>query len=80
MSARENPLWTFIYLACNPGAAVDTAAALETLYRIPSGSCFVDGVELAPAGHRWEPGLDRFGKRQAATLLPRRAPRHEMER
>ena len=70
MRREENPLWTFIYLACNPAAAVDTAAALETLRNIP-----LDLVSWTVSNsHRrdieWAPGLDRFGKREAATLLP----------
>jgi len=70
MSREENPLWTFIYLACNPGAAVDTAAALGTLRRIPLDLVSWTVSNSHRRDIRWEPSLDRFGKRQAQILLP----------
>ena len=70
MQREACPLWTFIYLTAQPGAAVDLPAAVRTLYRMP-----MDTIEWSVKNsHRadivWATAPDRFGKREAVTLLP----------
>jgi hypothetical protein len=67
---EANPLWTFIYLTGQPEAQVDLAAAVRTLYRMP-----MDTIEWTVGNsHRqdivWAGSRDRFGHREALTLLP----------
>jgi hypothetical protein len=67
---EENPLWTFIYAAAQPGGAVDFVSAARTLYRVPVDTVdwSVENSErkdVVMAGAR-----DRFGRSQAQTLLP----------
>ncbi len=70
MERQKNPLWIFIYAAGLPGAKVRFEDAVWTLQRIP-----MDLVNWTIANsHRddiqLEPQPDRFGRRQAITLLP----------
>ncbi len=70
MRRELNPLWTFIYLTGQPDAKVDLAGAAWTLYRMP-----MDTIEWTVRNsHRqdieWVGKRDRFGRREAATLLP----------
>jgi len=65
-----NPLWTFIYLTGQPRAQVDLSAAVWTLYRMP-----LDTIEWAVRNSQradiaWASSPDRFGRREALTLLP----------
>ena len=67
---EANPLWTFIYLTGQPQAQVDLPAAVWTLYRMP-----LDTIEwTVKNSHRqdiaWASAPDRFGHREALTLLP----------
>ena len=67
---EANPLWTFIYLTGQPEAQVDLPAAVHTLYRMP-----MDTIEwTVKNSHRqdlvWAASRDRFGLREALTLLP----------
>lgn len=67
---EANPLWTFIYLTGEPDARVDLAPAVRTLYRMP-----MDTIEwTVKNSHRqdivWAKTRDRFGHREALTLLP----------
>jgi len=67
---EDNPLWTFIYLTSQPETAVDLPAAVWTLYRMPT-----DTIEWTVRNsHRqdieWASHRDRFGRREALTLLP----------
>ena len=64
------PLWTFIYLTGQREAPVDLPAAVWTLYRMP-----MDTIEWTVRNsHRadiaWAATPDRFGRREALTLLP----------
>jgi len=70
MQREANPLWTFIYLTGQPKANVDLTAAVWTLYRMP-----MDTIEWTVRNsHRpdivWASAGDRFGHREALTLLP----------
>ena len=65
-----NPLWTFIYLTGKSDAKVDLPGAVWTLYRMP-----MDTIEwTVKNSHRadiaWASAADRFGHREALTLLP----------
>ena len=65
-----NPLWTFIYLTSQPEGPVDLPGATWTLYRMP-----MDTIEWTVRNsHRqdieWIAVRDRFGRREALTLLP----------
>lgn len=67
---EDNPLWTFIYLTGQPDAQVNLAGAVRTLYRMP-----MDTIEWTVRNsHRedieWAAHRDRFGRREALTLLP----------
>ena len=67
---EANPLWTFIYLTGQPDARVDLAGAVRTLYRMP-----MDTIGwTVKNSHRqdivWAKTRDRFGHREALTLLP----------
>jgi hypothetical protein len=67
---EANPLWTFIYLTGQPDARIDLSPAVWTLYRMP-----LDTIEWAVRNsHRqdiaWDSARDRFGRREAVTLLP----------
>jgi hypothetical protein len=67
---EANPPWTFIYLTGKPDAKVDLPGALWTLYRMP-----MDTIEwTVKNSHRadilWASAPDRFGRREALTLLP----------
>lgn len=67
---EANPLWTFIYLTGKPDAKVDLAGAVWTLYRMP-----MDMIQWTVRNsHRadivWAAAPDRFGRREALTLLP----------
>jgi hypothetical protein len=67
---EANPLWTFIYLTGQPDANVDLAPAARTLYRMPMETI---GWTVKNS-HRhdivWASTIDRFGHREALTLLP----------
>ncbi len=67
---EDNPLWTFIYLIGRPDASIDLRPAARTLYRMP-----MDTMDWAVKNsHRqdivWASTIDRFGHREALTLLP----------
>jgi hypothetical protein len=67
---EDNPLWTLIYLTGQPDAGLDLAGAVRTLYRMP-----MDTIEWTVVNsHRqdivWAKTRDRFGHREALTLLP----------
>lgn len=69
-SREKNPLWTLIYLSCNPESKVDLTGAVRTLEQIP-----VDQVTwTVKNSHRtdvlWDNSVDRFRIRQSAALLP----------
>ena len=68
---EDNPLWTFIYATGRPHASLDLTAAARTLYRMP-----IDTIEwtVKNSGRNdvvMAAGLDRSGRPQAQTLLPR---------
>ncbi len=67
---EANPLWTFIYLVGQPEANIDLTAAARTLYRAPMETI---GWTVKNS-HRhdivWASTIDRFGHREALTLLP----------
>lgn len=69
--ARElSPLWTFIYLTGRPDATVDLPGAVWTLYRTPLDMIHWDVKNSHRADIVWSTTPDRFGKREALTLLP----------
>ena len=69
--ARELcPLWTFIYLTGRPGAAVDLPGAVWTLHRLPIDQVKWDVKNSHRSDIVWAAKPDRFGKREAVTLLP----------
>ena len=68
---EANPLWTFIYLTGQPEARVDLAGGRPHALSDADGHHRMDGEELAPSGHRvGQASRDRFGHREALTLLP----------
>lgn len=67
---EDNPLWTFVYLTGQPEARVNLAGAVWTLNRMP-----METIEWTVRNsHRqdivWASAPDRFGRREALTLLP----------
>ncbi len=64
------PLWTFIYLTGRPGAAVDLPGAAWTLHRWPLDLVNWDVRNSHRADLAWAGKPDRFGRREAVTLLP----------
>ena len=70
MSRELCPLWTFIYLTGRPDATVDLPGAVWTLARMPLDVVHWDVKNSHRADLAWSPTPDRFGKREALTLLP----------
>ena len=70
MQREACPLWTFIYLTGRPEARVDLSAAVWTLYRMPMDTIEWNVRNSHRADIAWAPAPDRFGNRQALTLLP----------
>ncbi len=65
------PLWTFIRLMGQPGAAqADLADAIRTLYRMPMDTIEWDVMNSGRADIAWAGPPDRSGHREALTLLP----------
>ena len=67
---EQNPLGTFLYLTARPEARVDLAGAVHTLYRIPMDLIHWTVTNSHRGDVEWDPAPDRFGRRQARTLLP----------
>jgi hypothetical protein len=76
---EENPLWTLIYRYGQPGATASRVAPTPTsvwqgpvwtLNRIPLDLISWTVKNSHRADIQWETGQDRFGRRQALTLLP----------
>jgi hypothetical protein len=67
---EANPLWTFIYLTGRPEAKVNLSAAVWTLYRMPMDTIEWTVRNSQRADIRWAEPRDRFGQREALTLLP----------
>ncbi len=68
---REDcPLWTFIYAFGDPKACPPLDGAVRTLYRTPMDTIFWTVRNSHRADILWAKEPDRFGKRQALTLLP----------
>ena len=67
---EANPLWTFIYLTGQPTAVVDLPGAVWTLYRTPMDTISWSVKNSHRADVVWTTTADRFGKREALTLLP----------
>jgi hypothetical protein len=70
MVREQSPLWTFIYLTANPTATVDLPGAVWTLQRMPIDRIHWDVKNSHRADIEWSAAPDRFGKREARTLLP----------
>jgi hypothetical protein len=64
------PLWTFICLTGRPEAQVDVPAAVWTLYRMPMDTISWKVMNSHRADIVWAGTKDRFGRREAITLLP----------
>ena len=67
---EANPLWTFIYLTGRPGAPADLPAAAWTLYRMPMDTITWSVRNSQRHDVVFAPARDRFGRREALTLLP----------
>jgi len=67
---EANPLWTFIYLTGQPEARVDLPAAVWTLHRMPMDTIHWTVKNSHRTDVAWAAGADRFGRREALTLLP----------
>lgn len=67
---EANPLWTFIHLTGRPDAKVDLPAAVWTLYRMPMDTISWNVKNSHRPDVAWSATVDRFGKREALTLLP----------
>lgn len=67
---EKNPLWTFMYLASKPGKPASIPDAVWTLQRIPMDLIHWGIRNSDRPDIEYEPGSDRFGRRQARTLLP----------
>lgn len=68
---EDNPLWTFIYATGHPATRIDFGPAAHTLYRMP-----VDTIDWTVKNSdridvEKERELDRAGRPQAKSLLPR---------
>jgi hypothetical protein len=70
MPRQKNPLWTFIYAAGNPAGKVNLPHAVWTLQRIPTDLITWTIRNSNRTDIEWEQKTDRFGRRQALTLLP----------
>lgn len=70
MQRELNPLWTFIYLTGQPDAKVDLPGAVWTLYRMPMDTISWTVRNSHRQDIMWVGNPDRFGRREAATLLP----------
>lgn len=70
LQREANPLWTFIYLTGQPQAQLDLTPAVRTLYRMPLDTISWTVRNSHRADLNWAGAADRFGKREALTLLP----------
>jgi len=70
MPRQKNPLWTFIYAAGHPQGKVNIPDAIWTLQRIPNDLVSWTVRNSHRTDIEWEQKTDRFGRRQAVTLLP----------
>lgn len=67
---ENNPLWMLIYKYCNPQYAIDFRPAVQTLADIPLDLIFWPVHNSHRTDIVWSETKDRFGKREALTLLP----------
>ncbi|MBX9603650.1 MAG: hypothetical protein K2X35_21770 [Bryobacteraceae bacterium] len=67
---ESNPLWTFIYMAGNPGAKIDLDSAVWVLQRIPLDLIAWDVKNSHRPDVRMATGKDRHGRGEALTFLP----------
>lgn len=70
MQRELNPLWTFIYLTGQPEGEADLPGAVWTLYRMPLDLIQWDVKNSDRTDISWNDRPDRFGRREALTLLP----------
>jgi len=70
MRRELNPLWTFVYLTGQPDGNADLPGAVWTLYRMPLDLIHWDVKNSQRPDIEWSNALDRFGRREALTLLP----------
>lgn len=70
MVREESPLWDFIYAVARPGAPVDMASAVRTLYRMPADTIEWTVTNSNRKDVSMDLEADRFQRRQATTLLP----------
>ncbi len=66
---EANPLWTFIYVVGQPRTAIDLSAAVWTLYRMPMDTITWTVRNSQRPDIVWAGAGDRFGAREALTLL-----------
>ncbi len=67
---EANPLWTFMYLTGCPDAQIDLQPAVRTLYRMPMDTITWSVRNSHRQDVAWGSSPDRFGSREALTLLP----------
>jgi hypothetical protein len=67
---EANPLWTFIYRLGQPKCDIDLTPAVWTLYRMPMDTITWTVRNSQRPDIQWASGTDRFGHREALTLLP----------
>ncbi len=67
---EKNPLWTFIYLAANPGAKADLEGAVWILQHIPLDLIDWTVINSHRSDVPLDGGPDRFGRPQTTLLLP----------
>jgi hypothetical protein len=70
MQRELNPLWTFIYLTGQPDGEADLPGAVWMLYGMPLDLIQWDVKNSHRTEISWSDRSDRFGRREALTLLP----------
>ncbi|MBL8179233.1 MAG: hypothetical protein JNK48_31440 [Bryobacterales bacterium] len=70
ITREKNPLWTYIYALANRGKPAPLAEAEWTLQRIPMDLVSWTVKNSNRKDIEWVGDADRFGRRQAKTLLP----------
>ncbi len=67
---ENNPLWMLIYRYCLPDSKLDMKPAVQTLAEIPLDLISWGVQNSHRADVRFSDKIDRFGRKEAATLLP----------
>jgi hypothetical protein len=67
---ENNPLWMLIYRYCNPASKLDMKPAVQTLGEIPLDLIQWGVQNSHRADVKMSSTIDRFGRKEAETLLP----------